>query len=72
MAKPVEVYLANTTPTPFNLELPDVTDQRGRIVLALHRHLKPSIRVTFDRRQWIEITEALTAALVGKPHPSHC
>lgn len=71
MSKPLEVYLANTTPTPFNVVLPEEGDERGRVVLVLHRGIKPSVRVTFDRQQWIEVVESLTAVLVGKPHPAH-
>ncbi len=64
-SKPLEVYLANTTPTPFTVLPPEESDQRGRVVLVLDRWDKPSIRVTFDREQWFEVIQALSAALAG-------
>jgi hypothetical protein len=67
-SKPLEVYLANTTPTPFNVLPPESGDQRGRVVLVLHRWGAPNIRVTFDRDQWREVVESLTAALEGGTH----
>jgi hypothetical protein len=71
MSKPVEVYQANTTPTPFSVVLPEPDDERGRVVLVLHRWQKPGIRVTFDRDQWREVVAALVTALDGGIHPAH-